>query len=317
MPLNVFLGEAQQIERVMEAFAGEYYQQQPFVTTPQLSKQLEEVRAQQQRRQRERSVALPPSPESSTVPSAPKSSKKQGGGKSKEEEDLRFSIPRWVISEGAYWRQKEEEAREEARGGAGSSVGGRERRARHQRCQVLEDSSRSTRRGAEEEGERGSGGGSLMEFLQEQIRKARGGGKKRRTEGVEEDGKQEKKSHLEKSGKDWWSEGRPLDVEEAVECIMRKEEAGSEEDEEQTDLRDALTKQLSSFSTDQVGGEGSSAVLFLRLFSRNEPTGSGLCFPFFPWSPSTAVFSFSFPLLAASLYTSSPDFLVGCDVSEP
>ncbi|RQX75805.1 Sec7 domain-containing protein, partial [Toxoplasma gondii CAST] len=83
-------GESQQIERIMEAFAGEYFHQQPFVTRPELPGQLAEMELFAASAQKE------------------KEGERQKD-KRKETEDPRFGIPRWVVSEAAFWRLAEEE----------------------------------------------------------------------------------------------------------------------------------------------------------------------------------------------------------------
>ncbi|KEP63695.1 UNVERIFIED_CONTAM: Sec7 domain-containing protein [Hammondia hammondi] len=83
-------GESQQIERIMEAFAGEYFHQQPFVTRPELPGQLAELELFAASAKKE------------------KDSERQKD-KRKETEDPRFGIPRWVVSEAAFWRLAEEE----------------------------------------------------------------------------------------------------------------------------------------------------------------------------------------------------------------
>nr|CEL67418.1 TPA: GK24228, related [Neospora caninum Liverpool] len=94
-------GESQQIERIMEAFAGEYFQQQPFVTTPLLPAQLAEL------------AQVP------AVSSGEEKTEQSGGAKrgkkEKEKEDPRFGIPRWVISEAAFWRLEDDSACVEAK----------------------------------------------------------------------------------------------------------------------------------------------------------------------------------------------------------
>ncbi|PHJ23952.1 sec7 domain-containing protein [Cystoisospora suis] len=273
-------GEAQQIERVMEAFAGEYYQQQPFVSTPQLSKQLEEARLQQQRRQKERSVAVPPSLHDSSSASSTqgggtgggKSSKKQG--KSKEEEDLRFSIPRWVVSEGAYWRQKDEEISGGGGGIARGGRGGRTRRLQQSRhaCREAGKATRSSlsRATGEEEGD----GGSLLEFLRQQMRKTRRKDEKNKRRESDE-GKQEKRSHQEGDrGDEGGMELLLLDTEEVVKCILRKDQedhaADYDDEEEENPVRDALTKRLSGFSsTEQQGTASPSPSGYVEFFNRD------------------------------------------------
>lgn len=109
--------------------------------------------------------------------------------------------------------------------------------------------SRSSSRSTGEEGN----AGSLLEFLRQQMRKIRRKDGKNKTREADE-GKQEKRSSQEDDGVDEGEKELLLDTEEAVKCILKKDqEDHAPDDEEENPLRDALTKRLSGFSsTEQV-----------------------------------------------------------------